>query len=235
MNNKKRVLVLTGAGISAESGLQTFRDGDGLWEQHRIEDVATPEAWHRNPALLLRFYNMRWAACRNAQPNAAHYGLAELEDLFWVKIVTQNIDDLHERAGSTDVLHLHGELMKCRSVLNDELLYPYERAIQLGDLAPDGGQFRPHVVWFGEAVPNIDLAYQLVHSWAEIIVLIGSSLAVYPAAGLLHDASSNIPKFVIDKKIPDVANLKNIQAIPLPATQGVSVLRTQLLSLLDRL
>lgn len=221
---KKKLVVLTGAGISAESGLQTFRDGDGLWENHRIEDVATPEAWRRDPALVLKFYNMRRAACVAAQPNAAHFGLAALEKDFEVVIITQNIDDLHERAGSTNVLHLHGEIVKMRSELDDEKLYPFESDIQLGDKALDGGQFRPHVVWFGEAVPNIEIAFPLVNNWAEIVVLIGSSLAVYPAAGLLQYAPDHIPKYVLDKKIPPIGALRNVIKIEKVATEGIELL-----------
>lgn len=221
---KKKLVVLTGAGISAESGLQTFRDGDGLWENHRIEDVATPEAWRKDPALVLKFYNMRRAACVAAQPNAAHYVLAALEKNFEVVIITQNIDDLHERAGSTNVLHLHGEITKMRSELDDEKLYPFESDIQLGDKALDGGQFRPHVVWFGEAVPNIEIAFPLVNNWAEIVVLIGSSLAVYPAAGLLQYAPDHIPKYVLDKKIPPIGALRNVIKIEKVATEGIELL-----------
>jgi len=221
---RKKIVVLTGAGISAESGLQTFRDGDGLWENHRIEDVATPDAWRRDPELVLRFYNMRRAACLAAQPNAAHIGLAKLEEKHDVVIVTQNIDDLHERAGSSNVLHLHGEITKMRSELDDEKLYPFDREILIGDKALDGGQFRPHVVWFGEAVPNIEIAFPLVNEWAEIVVLIGSSLAVYPAAGLLKYAAAHIPKYVLDRKIPDVNGITNITKIEKTATEGIAEL-----------
>lgn len=218
---KKRIVVLTGAGISAESGLKTFRDGDGLWEEHRVADVATPDAFRKNPDLVLRFYNMRREACLAAQPNAAHYGLVQLEEQYEVRIITQNIDDLHERAGSAHVLHLHGVLTKMHSVRNDTILYPYDQPIKLGDKAPDGGQFRPHVVWFGEAVPNIEPAFELVNNWADIIVLIGSSLLVYPAAGLLKYAPTQVPKYVIDKRIPEVDDLQNLVKIEMPATLGV--------------
>lgn len=226
---RKKIVVLTGAGISAESGLQTFRDGDGLWENHRIEDVATPDAWRRNPELVLQFYNMRREACLAAQPNAAHYGLAILEQSQDVVIITQNIDDLHERAGSTNVLHLHGEITKMRSEFDDEILYPYTKEIQLGDKAADGGQLRPHVVWFGEEVPNMALAYPLVSEWADVVVLIGSSLAVYPAAGLLRQADSSIPKYVLDKKIPDVRGIENLTRIEKTATEGIAELLQWLL------
>jgi NAD-dependent deacetylase len=219
--NKKKLLVLTGAGISAESGLQTFRDGDGLWENHKIEEVATPEAWRKHPEFVLRFYNMRRAACEAAQPNAAHLGLVALEEHFEVAIVTQNIDDLHERAGSSNVVHLHGEIVKMRSEFNDEILFPYIRDIQLGDLAADGGQLRPHVVWFGESVPNMEIANQLVHQWADIIVLIGSSLAVYPAAGLMTYAPNLVLKYILDPKIPNVSLMQNIVKIEKAATEGI--------------
>jgi NAD-dependent deacetylase len=226
---KRKIVVLTGAGISAESGLQTFRDGDGLWENHLIEDVATPEAWRRNPELVLQFYNMRRAACANAQPNKAHKGLVDLEQQNEIKIITQNIDDVHERAGSSYVLHLHGEIMKMRSEYNDEKLFPCYSDINLGDKAPDGGQFRPHVVWFGESVPNINMAFDIVNNWADIIVLIGSSLAVYPAAGLLKYAAEDIPKYVLDKKIPDVVGLKNITKIEKNASEGIADLKKLLI------
>lgn len=225
---KKNLLVLTGAGISAESGLQTFRDGDGLWEQHRVEDVATPEAWQRNPELVMRFYNMRRKACLEAKPNAAHIGLAELEVEFSVRIVTQNIDTLHERAGSSCVLHLHGSIDKMRSEYDDETLYDFDRDLSLSERAPDGGRFRPHVVWFGESVPNIYVAAEWVQSWADIIVLIGSSLAVYPAAGLLSYAAPDIPKFVLDKKIPPVGNVGNLTCIEMPAAAGIEELKRRL-------
>lgn len=228
MNTRKKIVVLTGAGISAESGLQTFRDGDGLWENHRIEDVATPEAWQRNPELVLRFYNMRRHACLAAQPNAAHLALAQLQENHEVQIITQNIDDLHERAGSMRVLHLHGEIVKMRSVRNENKLYPYEKDLKLGDVAPDGGQYRPHVVWFGEQVPNFEIAFDLVSSWAEVVVLVGSSLAVYPAAGLLSQAPINCPKFVLDKKIPNVNGLRNLVKIELSATVGMPLLIAQI-------
>jgi NAD-dependent deacetylase len=218
---KKKIVVLTGAGISAESGLKTFRDGDGLWEEYRVADVATPEAFRRDPGLVLHFYNMRRAASLAAQPNAAHQGLVRLEEQYDVRIITQNIDDLHERAGSAHVLHLHGVLTKVRSTSNEEQLYPYDKPLSLGDKAPDGGQLRPHVVWFGESVPNIEPAFELVNNWADIIVLIGSSLLVYPAAGLLKYAPPHIAKYVIDKQIPDVADLQNLVKIEMPATLGV--------------
>src|SRR5690606_18524420 len=181
---KKKLIVLTGAGISAESGLQTFRDGDGLWENYRIEEVATPEAWERDPELVLRFYNMRRENIRRAQPNLAHLGLAQLEQFYEVDIISQNIDDLHERAGSTRVTHLHGEIFLMRSCVNLSLIYPIEVYIISGDVDEDGPQLRPHIVCCGYHVPMIDKAIPIVAS-ADIFVLLGSLLVVYPAAGLI--------------------------------------------------
>ncbi|RYD99150.1 MAG: NAD-dependent deacylase [Sphingobacteriales bacterium] len=227
MTKKPKLVVLSGAGISAESGIQTFRDGDGLWENHRIEDVATPEAFKRNPQLVLDFYNFRRAGIREAQPNAAHLGLAALEKDFEVHIITQNIDDLHERAGSTNVYHLHGELLKMRSVKDTEQLFPVEGDIKIGDVAPDGGQLRPHIVWFGEAVPMIYEVMPLLAA-ADILCVIGTSLQVYPAAGLVHEVSPGTPVFVIDRKIPPVSHIKNVTRIEKPATEGVKDLITLL-------
>jgi NAD-dependent protein deacetylase/lipoamidase len=224
---KKKIVVLTGAGVSAESGLKTFRDSDGLWEGYNVEDVATPDAWRRNPQLVLDFYNERRKNVLDAKPNAAHYGLAELEKNFDVQIITQNIDDLHERAGSTSVLHLHGEIFKMRSAVNTTLIYEIRNDIKLGDVAADGRQLRPYIVWFGEAVPMIEEAVTVVQS-ADIFVVVGTSLAVYPAAGLIHYASSLIPKFIIDKKIPGTTSINNLTAIEKPATEGVKELQAVL-------
>lgn len=220
---KKKLVVLTGAGISAESGLKTFRDSDGLWEGYNIEEVATPRAWKKDPQLVLEFYNYRRKNVMEAVPNAAHIGLASLEKDFDVTIITQNIDDLHERAGSTKVLHLHGEIFKMRSEKNESLIYKIESDIKIGDTAEDGAQLRPHIVWFEEPVPKIEEAIPLVRS-SEIFVVVGTSLVVYPAAGLLNYASGNIPKFIIDKKIPYTSELMNITAIEKPATEGVGEL-----------
>jgi NAD-dependent deacetylase len=217
---KKRLVVLTGAGVSAESGLKTFRDSDGLWEGYDIEEVATATAWKRNPALVLEFYNFRRQNVKEAIPNDAHYALAQLEEDFDVHIVTQNIDDLHERAGSTQVLHLHGEILKMRSVKNDQLIYPIEGDIQLGDTAEDGGQLRPHIVWFEEPVPMIEEAIRIVKK-ADIFMVVGTSLVVYPAAGLVNYAPWPIPKYIIDKKIPYTSSLYNLTEIEKPATEGV--------------
>ncbi len=216
---KKKLVVLTGAGISAESGLKTFRDSDGLWNGYNIEDVATPRAWEKNKQLVLDFYNMRRKDVLNAQPNAAHIGLASLEKDFDVHIITQNIDDLHERAGSKNVLHLHGEIFKMRSELDENLIYEIRKDILLGDLADDGAQLRPHIVWFEEPVPMIEKAAQITDA-AEIFVVIGTSLVVYPAAGLIHYTKPSIPKFIIDKNIP-YSSLYNVTAIEKPATQGI--------------
>lgn len=221
---KLRVVVLTGAGISAESGLRTFRDSDGLWEGHRVEEVASPEGFKRNPQLVLDFYNTRRHDALAAKPNAAHTGLADLEADFDVHIITQNIDDLHERGGSTQIVHLHGEITKMRSVMNTTRTYPYEADIKLGDKAADGSQLRPFIVWFGEDVPMIQTAVQLVKK-ADIFVVAGTSLLVYPAAGLLDIVPRHVPVYVIDKKLPDIQKRPNLHLIEKPATEGVAELK----------
>lgn len=225
--SKPKLVVLTGAGISAESGLKTFRDSDGLWEGYNIEDVATPRAWKRNPQLVLDFYNYRRKNVLDAQPNAAHYGLAELEHKFDVTIITQNIDDLHERAGSTKIIHLHGEIFKMRSEKNHNLIYEIRGDIHLGDKAEDGGQLRPHIVWFEEPVPKIEEAIPVVHS-ADIFVVAGTSLVVYPAASLVNYAQWEIPKYIIDKRVPYTSDIHNLTAIEKPATEGVKELKERL-------
>lgn len=227
---KKRLVVLTGAGISAESGLRTFRDSDGLWEGYDIEDVATPRAWRKNRQLVLDFYNYRRKEVAKAQHNAAHYGIAELEKDFDVHIITQNIDDLHERAGSTNIVHLHGEIFKMRSEQNAGLVYPVTGDINPGDTAEDGAQLRPHIVWFEEPVPMIEIASNIV-SLADIFVVVGTSLVVYPAAGLVNYAPYQAPKFIVDKKIPYTSSLNNLTTIELPATQGVKILQQHLAAL----
>ena len=224
----KKLVVLTGAGISAESGLKTFRDMDGLWSGYRIEDVATPRAWARNPAMVLDFYNMRRREALHAQPNEAHKILARLEAHFDVHIITQNVDDLHERGGSAKVLHLHGELRKMRSVKNPFRTYPIEGDINIGDLTEDGGQLRPHIVWFEEPVPMMEQAVPIAES-ADIFVVIGTSLAVYPAAGLAGLPDPETPCYVIDKNIPPIAGTRhNLICIEKPATLGVQDLWTML-------
>lgn len=223
-----KLVILTGAGMSAESGINTFRASDGLWENYRIEDVCTPEALDRNPELVINFYNERRKKLYEAQPNPGHKGLAELEKYFDVQIITQNIDDLHERAGSKQVLHLHGELKKVRSSKNPSLIYDLEGwELKPGTPCIDGSILRPHVVFFGEAVPNIEPATELVRQ-ADIFVIIGTSLAVYPAASLLHYAPANIPVFVIDPQIPADARRKGFHLIEKGASEGVSELMTLL-------
>lgn len=217
-------MVLSGAGISAESGLRTFRDSDGLWEGYEITEVATPGAWKKNPQLVLDFYNMRRRDVAAAIPNAAHTGIAELEKDFDVTVVTQNIDDLHERAGSTQVLHLHGTIFSMRSEADHSLVYEIRGDMQLGDKAGDGHQLRPDIVWFEEPVPMIEKAIQVVNA-ADIFVVVGTSLVVYPAAGLIDYVSSSTPKFIIDKKLPPTNHFSNLTAIEKPATEGVQQLR----------
>lgn len=229
--NKKRLVVLTGAGISAESGLKTFRDSDGLWNGYNIEDVATPRAWRQDPKLVLDFYNMRRKDVAAAKPNAAHYGLAELQTDFDVHIITQNIDDLHERAGSKNVLHLHGEIFKMRSAQNDSLISEIKGDIHIGDLASDGAQLRPHIVWFEEPVPLIEDAAAIAAT-AEIFVVVGTSLIVYPAAGLVHYAPRFSKKFIVDKQIPYTSALPGVTAIELPATIGIAELQRKLKELM---
>ncbi len=226
----KKIVVLTGAGISAESGLKTFRDSDGLWEGYNIEEVATPEAWRRNPALVQDFYNMRRKAVLEASPNAAHYALASLEEKYDVTIITQNIDDLHERAGSTNVVHLHGIITRSQSSKNPNLTYPIEGwEIKMNEVCELGYPLRAHVVWFGEAVPMIETAAQIC-SEAELFILVGSSLAVYPAAGLVNYVSPNIPKYIIDPQIPYLDQIRSFIKIEEKATIGVPRLISELLS-----
>lgn len=223
----KKLVVLTGAGISAESGLKTFRDSDGLWEGYDIEDVATPRAWKKNPQLVLDFYNHRRKNVLDAAPNAAHFGLAELQNHYDVTIITQNIDDLHERAGSKNVMHLHGEIFKMRSEKNESLVYDIRGDMKIGDKAEDDAQLRPNIVWFEEPVPMIEEAVPVVRS-ADIFLVVGTSLVVYPAAGLVHYAAAQIPKYIIDRKIPYTSSVYNLTPIEDTATAGVR----KLLSLL---
>ncbi len=214
--------------MSAESGIKTFRDSDGLWENYNIEEVCTPEALVRNPELVINFYNARRKQLYEAFPNEGHKGLVELEKYFDVQIITQNIDDLHERAGSTNVLHLHGELKKVRSSKNPNLIYDLEGwELKPGTLCEDGSHLRPHVVFFGESVPNIEPATELVRQ-ADVFVIIGTSLAVYPAASLLFYAPENIPIFVIDPHIPTEARRRGFQLIEKNASAGVHELKKRL-------
>ena len=225
---KKKLVVLTGAGISAESGIRTFRDSGGLWEGYDVNDVATPEAWIKNPELVLRFYNERRKNVAAAVPNAAHIGLAALEKYFDVTIITQNVDDLHERAGSTNIIHLHGEIFKMRSEYDASITKEIKDDIQVGDRAADGHQFRPHIVWFGEEVPMMETATKVAYH-AEIFVVVGTSLVVYPAAGLINYVAMEVPKYVIDKSIPSLSAMKNLTLIEKPATEGVAELSELLL------
>lgn len=224
---KKKLVVLTGAGMSAESGLKTFRDHDGLWENHKVEEVASITAWENNPELLLKFYNERRQNVLTAQPNVAHIGLAELQQYFDIQIITQNIDDLHERAGSKNVIHLHGEILKMRSEKNTNLITEIREDIKMGDLAADGEQYRPDIVWFGEEVPMIEKAIPFLEN-ANYFVLIGSSLVVYPAAGLLQFVPYQTPKYILDPKRPTV-NYKNTQFIETTAVKGIELLKNELL------
>jgi NAD-dependent deacetylase len=227
----KKLIVFTGAGISAESGIKTFRDSGGLWEQYDIQQVATPEAWEKNKALVIDFYNQRRKQVMEAKPNEAHKALVKLEKKFDVHIITQNIDDLHERAGSSKVLHLHGEIGKSRSSLDPALVYPIKGwELKLGEKCEKGSQLRPHIVWFGEAVPNMEVGYALA-SGADILLIIGTSLNVYPAAGLVEYAPPFAPKYLID---PSAVNnsmfLKNVHLIQEKAVKGVVDLVETLLS-----
>jgi NAD-dependent deacetylase len=224
MKDKKHIVVLSGAGISAESGLRTFRDSDGLWMGYDVYEVASPQGWQKNPQLVLDFYNARRRDVASALPNDAHKGLAELEKDFDVTIITQNIDDLHERAGSSKVLHLHGEIFKMRSIADESRHYEIRGDIMLGDKAEDGFQLRPYIVWFGEAVPMMEDAMAVVQN-CDYFVVVGTSLQVYPAASLLYYTAPYLPKFIIDKKIPDTERQTNLHRIEMPATEGVKELK----------
>ena len=228
---KKKLVVLTGAGISAESGIKTFRDADGLWEGHDVMEVASPEGWHKNKELVLDFYNQRRRQLHQVKPNLGHFTLAELEKDFDVHIITQNVDNLHEQAGSSNVLHLHGELFKVRSTKSESYVLDWKTDLNLGDVDTNGNQLRPHIVWFGEAVPALDEAIEITQT-ADFLAVIGTSLQVYPAAGLLHYAKSNVPVFYIDPKPATIYDLQNpLEIIPMNATDGVPFLRQKLLNL----
>ena len=216
----KRLVVLTGAGISAESGLATFRDAGGLWEGHRIEDVATPQAWQRTPERVLAVYNQRSKAALEAQPNEAHRILAELESKFDVTVITQNVDDLHERAGSSKVVHLHGKLFESRSTLDPTLVYPIAGwELKMGDRCERGSQLRPNIVWFGEMVPLMETAAEIA-AGADIFLVVGTSLVVYPAAGLVDVVPHQVPKFIVDPKIPE-GHFPGVRFIQQKATAGM--------------
>ncbi|MCK9616926.1 MAG: NAD-dependent deacylase [Lentimicrobiaceae bacterium] len=226
----KTIVVLTGAGISAESGIKTFRDSGGLWEEYRVEDVATYEAWERNPKLVLDFYNQRRKQLYQVQPNAAHYALAQLEEKFNVHVITQNVDDLHERADSKNVLHLHGELKKVRSTVDENLVYDLDGwELHWGDKCEKGSQLRPHIVWFGEAVPNIVPAAEISEK-ADIYLVIGTSLNVYPAAGLLNYVYPDRPKYIVDPNDVTANHIRNLYHIKEKAGVGVPALVDKLLA-----
>lgn len=225
----EKIVVLTGAGMSADSGLKTFRDSDGLWEGHDIRKVATPQAWQRNPELVLEFYNERRKQLSQVEPNQGHKALVRLEEQYDVTIITQNVDNLHERAGSSEVIHLHGELSKVRSEKKPSLIYDVgSKAIELGDTAEDGSQLRPHVVWFGEPVPNMQKASEII-SQADRLLVIGTSLVVYPAAGLIDLVPSDAPKYIIDPSVPEISDINEWNHFKEPAEKGTPKLVSQLL------
>lgn len=225
---KKKIVVLSGAGVSAESGIKTFRDSDGLWEGHNVMEVATPEGWQKNPTLVLDFYNQRRRELKTVTPNLAHTILAELQQDFDVHIITQNVDNLHEKAGSQNVLHLHGELTKVRSVSNKNLILEWTEDLHLGDLDKNGNQLRPHIVWFGEEVPAIEKAVSIVER-ADVLIIIGTSLQVYPAASLMNFAKQNIPVYYIDPKPATVYDLPNpLKIIETVASKGMKTVQKEL-------
>lgn len=220
----KKIVVLTGAGMSAESGIKTFRDEDGLWEGHDVMQVASPEGFRRNPELVFEFYNQRRRQLLSVKPNKAHYNLVDLEKYFDVEIITQNIDNLHEKAGSTKVTHLHGELLKVRSTYNDNIVLNWMKDLHLGDLGPDNKQLRPHIVWFGEMVPMLDKAIEIT-SKADILIIIGTSMQVYPAASLVNFIKPNTPIYFIDPKPSITKNdFNNLKIISDFASEGTNKL-----------
>ncbi len=229
--SRKKIVVFSGAGMSADSGLKTFRDSGGLWENYNVYDVATPEAFAKDPKMVLEFYNMRRKQALQAEPNEGHLLIAELEKDFNVSVVTQNVDNLHERAGSTHVLHLHGELDKVRSEINPEYIISMNGdPIQMGDTCPDGGQLRPHVVWFGEDVPEYGNAVDLIRE-ADFLIVIGTSLQVYPAAGLIHAVKPNCIGFYVDPKAEYIQEASHIKPIKAKAGEGMEIVRKQLSNL----
>jgi NAD-dependent deacetylase len=226
----QKLVILTGAGISAESGIQTFRDGDGLWNKYRFEELASPQAWNRNPQLVLDFYNWRRKIVWDAKPNPGHKALVKLEEKFDVQIITQNVDDLHERAGSSNVLHLHGEIRKARSTIDPALLYELDHwELKLGDTCEKGSQLRPHIVWFGEPVTMIDPAMRIA-SGADIFLVIGTSMVVYPAASLIVYVRPDRPKYYVDPKAFEVGGISNLEVIRKKAGEGVPELVKELLT-----
>ncbi len=225
----KKLIVLTGAGISAESGIATFRDSGGLWEGHKVEDVATPEGWMRNPELVLDFYNQRRKNASQVKPNRGHEILTELEQHFNVTIITQNVDNLHERAGSSNVIHLHGSLFESRSTKNPAMVYPIIGwELKLGDVCELGSQLRPNIVWFGEAVPMIEVAANMA-SGADVFLVVGTSMVVYPAAGLIDYVPDRVKKYVVDPKKPDILHVPNLEFISEKASVGMKKVKEMLL------
>jgi NAD-dependent deacetylase len=231
MGARKKIVALTGAGISAESGIPTFRDANGLWEGHDVMDVASPEGWRRNPALVQDFYNQRRKNALEVKPNQGHILLAGLEQNFDVIVVTQNVDDLHERAGSTNVIHLHGSLFESRSTVDDGLVYPIDGwELKMGDVCEKGSQLRPNIVGFGEMVPLMEVAAR-VASEADIFLIVGTSMAVYPAAGLIDYVRHDAMKFVVDPKLPPMTSIPFLKMIPEKASTGMEIVRKELLAL----
>ena len=225
---QKKIVVLTGAGMSAESGISTFRDSNGLWENHDIKEVASPEGWKNNPTLVLDFYNKRRAQLKEVQPNKGHEILAELEENFNVQIITQNVDNLHERAGSSNVLHLHGELLKVRGEFSENESLFWENDICIGDVNENAEQLRPDIVWFGEQVPAMDFAIPHMQT-ADVVIIIGTSLQVYPAAGLMHYAKQNVPVYYIDPNPATIYDLPNpLEVLPMSASEGMEILKGKL-------
>lgn len=231
MEKQKKLVILSGAGISQESGIPTFRDSNGLWEGFRVEDVASPEGWHRNPEVVLDFYNQRRKKAREVQPNRGHYILAELQAYFDTIIITQNVDDLHERAGSRNVIHLHGSLFESRSTKDETLVYKMTGdSIMLGDLCEKGSQLRPNIVWFGEMVPLMEVAAHHA-SRADIFLVVGTSMVVYPAAGLIDYVPYDAIRYVVDPKLPDLAHIPGVRMIAEKASTGMEKVKTELLTL----
>lgn len=228
---KKRLVILSGAGISAESGIPTFRDSGGLWEGHKVEDVATPEGWHKNPLLVLDFYNQRRKKALEVKPNRGHEIIAELQKEFDVSVVTQNVDDLHERAGSKKVIHLHGSLFESRSTRDETLVYPIKSwELKWGDTCEKGFQLRPNIVWFGELVPLIEVATELA-AQADIFIVVGTSMVVYPAAGLINFVPRKVPKFIVDPNITPVSSIPNVELITEVASVGMEKVREKIKSI----
>ncbi|CAM4450591.1 SIR2 family NAD-dependent protein deacylase [Flavobacterium terrigena] len=224
----KKIVVLTGAGMSAESGISTFRDSNGLWENHDVMEVASPEGWRKNPALVLDFYNKRRAQLKEVKPNKGHEILAELEQNFNVQIITQNVDNLHEKAGSSNILHLHGELVKVRGEFSESESIFWETDIHIGDVNENAEQLRPDIVWFGEQVPAIDFAIPHMQT-ADVVIIIGTSLQVYPAAGLMHYAKSHVPVYYIDPNPATIYDLSNpLEVLPMSASEGMEILKEKL-------